>query len=377
MLTSFSFRVTDIKYNSPAHNSGKVEDGDEIVQINYQTVVGWQYKKVLMQLQESATDVLLTLKKRPKHTKIYGQLGLIKLPSKKRSIPYRWDNLPSPRVELFHMPDLLMPASQVIEKEVVSDIESGNESETPNESKLSEAESRLYLPKPRAAVLQRRHTICGDDLTNFQNIGNLVLWHNRKSNKENLESPSLRDKSVSFQFLVELSPRPTTCIGINENLSANRLKSSLPSVITNAKQSDTIPECDEKQESEMNLSGAKVVRFDSNKSLDYNHDPKYTCNVEDTIIESFTPIPYVDDEELAAETVTPDQFAPEPLKRAEPPKPAPRAYVEHNRQNDSYVEAVNIIVVNREFVKRGRLDKSHSTPTYESGNFRMLCNVLS
>lgn len=65
-------RVTDIKYNSPAHNSGKIEEGDEIVQINYQTVVGWQYKKVLQQLQESTTEVYLTLKKRPKHTKIYG-----------------------------------------------------------------------------------------------------------------------------------------------------------------------------------------------------------------------------------------------------------------------------------------------------------------
>lgn len=46
-------RITEIKFNSPAHNSGKVEEGDEIVQINYQAVVGWEYKKVLLQLQES------------------------------------------------------------------------------------------------------------------------------------------------------------------------------------------------------------------------------------------------------------------------------------------------------------------------------------
>lgn len=65
IMPSYQFihRVTDVKYNSPAHNSGKVEDGDEIVQINYQTVVGWQYKKVLLQLQDlSSTDVILTLK---------------------------------------------------------------------------------------------------------------------------------------------------------------------------------------------------------------------------------------------------------------------------------------------------------------------------
>lgn len=45
-----------------------------ILQVNYQTVVGWQRQKVLMLFQESPPDVLLTLKKRPKHTKIYGQI---------------------------------------------------------------------------------------------------------------------------------------------------------------------------------------------------------------------------------------------------------------------------------------------------------------
>jgi connector enhancer of kinase suppressor of Ras 2 len=211
IMPSYQFihRVTDVKYNSPAHNSGKVEDGDEIVQINYQTVVGWQYKKVLLQLQDlSSTDVILTLKKRPKHTKIYGQLmGLIKLPSKKRSLPYRFDNLPSPRVELINVPDLLIPAATkpiAIKNEIEieeTDDSSGNESDlmTPTEIKSVEKEHRLYLPKPRA-VLQRRHTICGDDLVNFKHIGNLVLWHERKHHKENLDSPSLRDKSISVSF---------------------------------------------------------------------------------------------------------------------------------------------------------------------------------
>lgn len=213
IMPSYQFihRVTDVKYNSPAHNSGKVEDGDEIVQINYQTVVGWQYKKVLLQLQDlSSTDVILTLKKRPKHTKIYGQLmGLIKLPSKKRSLPYRFDNLPSPRVELINVPDLLIPVvattkPNTIKNEEIeeTDDSSGNESDllTPTEIKSVEKEHRLYLPKPRA-VLQRRHTICGDDLVNFKHIGNLVLWHERKIYKENLDSPSLRDKSISVRTI--------------------------------------------------------------------------------------------------------------------------------------------------------------------------------
>lgn len=162
---------------------------------------------MILLLQDlSTTDVILTLKKRPKHTKIYGQLmGLIKLPSKKRSLPYRFDNLPSPRVELINVPDLLIPAvtkphsikkNEEIEE---TDDSSGNESDllTPQIQSVDK-EHRLYLPKPRA-VLQRRHTICGDDLVNFKHIGNLVLWHERKIYKENLESPSLRDKSISVR----------------------------------------------------------------------------------------------------------------------------------------------------------------------------------
>jgi connector enhancer of kinase suppressor of Ras 2 len=63
--------------------------------------------------QESPTDVFLTLKKRPRHTKVYGQIYMkpYRLPSKKRAAPYtRWhDNLPSPRPELLTIPDFEMP----------------------------------------------------------------------------------------------------------------------------------------------------------------------------------------------------------------------------------------------------------------------------
>jgi len=199
-------RITDVKFNSPAHNSGKVEDGDEIVQINYQTVVGWQFKKVLVQLQESPTDVLLTLKKRPRHSnRIYGQLGLIKLPSKKRTLPFpspiRIEQIASsPRIEIIQE---LLPQKQAAGRKESDTESSENESDilTPTETKPLEKELRLYLPKPRA-VLQRRHTICGDDLINYKNIGNIVLWHERKLNKDELGTGNLRDKSVSVSIFV-------------------------------------------------------------------------------------------------------------------------------------------------------------------------------
>lgn len=83
------------------------------LQVNYQTVVGWQRKKVLLLFQESPPDLVLTVKKRPRHTKVYGQIYMkpYRLPSKKRATPYsRWnDNLQSPRPELLTIPDIEMP----------------------------------------------------------------------------------------------------------------------------------------------------------------------------------------------------------------------------------------------------------------------------
>lgn len=219
--------------------SGKIEDGDEIIQINYQTVIGWHYKRVLQQLQESPPDVLLTLKKRPKHIKIYGQIYMkpYRLPSKKRALPYRLsENLPSPRIELIPSQNfpMLLPLP---EKNNLSDSDSSSSTSsiliTDEPSKGNEKDLRLYLPKPRA-VLQRRNTICGDQASGFRN--NIIFWH-EINNKTDQDSQSLRDKSVSFGFGLE-TMRPTTYIGIHNVGNsfdkcgdlANALKSSLPDI---------------------------------------------------------------------------------------------------------------------------------------------------
>lgn len=228
-----------MKYNSPAHVSGKIEDGDEIIQINYQTVVGWDLKRVLEQLKESPTDVLLTLKKRPRHTKIYGQIYMkpYRLPSKKRSLPYRFsENLPSPRIELMPSQNfpMLMPLP---EKNNLTDTDSSSASSIsiPAEpTKTNDKDLRLYLPKPRA-VLQRRNTICGDQAAGFR--GNIRFLHEINI-RQNVEGNSLRDKSVSFGFGLE---RPTV-IGIHSVGTTyqhdkygdlgNALKGSLPDIKT-------------------------------------------------------------------------------------------------------------------------------------------------
>lgn len=261
IFVSDHFRVTDIKYNSPAHISGKIEDGDEIIQINYQTVVGWHYKRVIQQLQESPPDVLLTLKKRPRHTKIYGQIYMkpYRLPSKKRSLPYRFgENLPSPRIEFIPSVQNFPVLLPLTEKGVVGVIgtDGGNLSDSDSSStssillpaesavvKSNEKDLRLYLPKPRA-VLQRRNTICGDQASGFR--GNITFWHEMTIRRTNIEGNSLRDKSVSVGFGLDATKRPITCIGIHSNKEkygdlSGALKGSLPDMKTTKEQERTQP----------------------------------------------------------------------------------------------------------------------------------------
>ncbi|EAA15086.4 AGAP009167-PA [Anopheles gambiae str. PEST] len=351
-------RITEIKFNSPAHNSGKVEEGDEIVQINYQTVVGWEYKKVVQQLQESPPDVLLTLKKRPKHMKIYGQIYIkpYRLPSKKRSLPYRWgESLPSPRaMDTFALQDFTLPLERVPEKHVPSDSESeGSDILTVTDAKEAEKEIRLYLPKPRA-VLQRRHT-----LSSFKDLVGVSSWHEPQGGKPlpSSDLQSLRDKSVSFGFGLEMAPRPTTtCLGLGggsaDGTGANHgavpakcssfggLQSSLPDIAYKA-------------------GVSKVVRFESSTKADQCHvDTQYTCQVDSTVLETFEPIPYVD-EDLPAAVVQP----PPTTGSGTGSKPIPMQ--RHLAKEPEVAEAINTVVVNREMVKRGRLDKSYSTPAYD------------
>lgn len=215
--------------------------------------------------------------------KILGQIYIkpYRLPSKKRSLPYRWDSLPSPRVELFTMPNFPLPLALVPEKSNSSDSESsGSEMLTPNDVKESQKDLRLYLPKPRA-VLQRRHTISGDDLMSFKNVDNLISWHERKEKEQMVDSPSLRDKSVSFGFGLELTPRPTTCLGISSNSST--VKTSLPNINKNIAEKvkkmtalEIVPDSKgEIFEQKLKTGVSKVVRFDSNMKFDeYNHDSK-------------------------------------------------------------------------------------------------------
>ncbi|XP_069787701.1 connector enhancer of kinase suppressor of ras 3 isoform X1 [Narcine bancroftii] len=60
--------VTGTTENSPADRSRKIHAGDEVIQVNQQTVVGWQLKNLVGKLREDPAGVILLLKKRPANT---------------------------------------------------------------------------------------------------------------------------------------------------------------------------------------------------------------------------------------------------------------------------------------------------------------------
>ncbi|KAK4879133.1 hypothetical protein RN001_007279 [Aquatica leii] len=229
-------QIAEIKYGSPAHNSSKIQEGDEIVQVNYQTVVGWQRKNVLLLLQESPPEIVLTLKKRPKHTKVYGQIYMkpYRLPSKKRATPYsRWnDNLPSPQLLAIHdLPDIPPPRVQPVVPQSETETEISSSSDSESLDSALDGNRRVYPLKPRP-VLQRRNTVTGASPTSkrpqqaieqyWQQLKNQAASKHSSSytiqtNKYEDESALLRDKSVSCGDGFELSPRPTTVIGLASN----------------------------------------------------------------------------------------------------------------------------------------------------------------
>lgn len=49
-----------------------------MVQVNYQTVVGWHPKKMLRLMEENPSELILTLKKRPRHH--HNHLGIYMKP---------------------------------------------------------------------------------------------------------------------------------------------------------------------------------------------------------------------------------------------------------------------------------------------------------
>ncbi|XP_064206869.1 connector enhancer of kinase suppressor of ras 2-like isoform X1 [Anguilla rostrata] len=60
--------ITGTTEGSPADRCKKIHAGDEVIQVNLQTVVGWQLKNLVNSLRGDPSGVTLTVKKRPQST---------------------------------------------------------------------------------------------------------------------------------------------------------------------------------------------------------------------------------------------------------------------------------------------------------------------
>ncbi|KAI1903157.1 hypothetical protein AGOR_G00024320 [Albula goreensis] len=60
--------ITGTTEGSPADRCKKIHAGDEVIQVNHQTVVGWQLKNLVNSLRGDPSGVTLTVKKRPQST---------------------------------------------------------------------------------------------------------------------------------------------------------------------------------------------------------------------------------------------------------------------------------------------------------------------
>lgn len=66
--TLSSLTIEEVKFQSAAHRSGRISHGDEIVQVGYQTVIGWPPEKVIDLIKEYNSEIILTVRKKPVQT---------------------------------------------------------------------------------------------------------------------------------------------------------------------------------------------------------------------------------------------------------------------------------------------------------------------
>ncbi|XP_072755267.1 uncharacterized protein Cnk [Anoplolepis gracilipes] len=364
ILPSFhgAHQIAEIKFGSAAHQCGKMEEGDEIVQVNYQTVVGWERKNLLELFRESPAEILLTLKRRPRHTKVYGQIYIkpYRLPSnKKTSYTTRWQhNLPSPRPELLTIPDFTMPLPRHMPKnpspEPASILDTVNMLDTMATDSDSDSEVepplsiRLYSAKPRNLV-QRRATITGASPTSKHGIDIEQFWKELK--QEHSTTFQLRDKAASCahgldNVLPVVNIRPQTCLGLESakkrkktDEQTNDKKVQFEEKLTDVESTHpddvkkTIHNAKEKVTSTQSCDdGTNVTNKNSN-----NKEQVLTNNVDDSNNISDIIVPLDECNNFIDDTWS----------------------INKNASENEAETGVRYVK------ERGKLDKSHSTPAYD------------
>jgi len=241
--------VGGIKFQSPSHRCGRIEEGDEIIQVSYQTVVGWQLKKLVSSMKEHPTEILLTIKKRPRHSNITGQVIVLKpykIPSRKaghRTNASRVKNAATTTAGSGEDDDAFLP-----------------------DGKHSKPVYQLYPRRPKLQV-RRRATISGASPTISQppiRIEDLVVdMDKKKDKKESINrsishDPSKHPKNLSRGLSVDV---PSTQVPFVNNNNNNTISNNNNITHTNSNSINSINNNKPLSSSSPKLPYAKVHPF--------------------------------------------------------------------------------------------------------------------
>lgn len=235
-------QLADIRFGSPAHASGAVHIGDEIVQVGSQCVIGWSGASVvqLCAATSAAAGGELALRVRRRAARAPPALAtpqLHRMHRLQRFRPPHYVYADFSRCELSPLPASPPAPPDGVSEEGAERTRADSPPASSDESEpLSPPASpthmhldhtRMYPPKPRAAV-QRRHTISGGSPL-YKRPSHAIeqFWQELKQQRWGHEGGSTsmtptpddialyaRDKAVSCSTGLELSPRPRTCLGV-------------------------------------------------------------------------------------------------------------------------------------------------------------------
>lgn len=155
-----SLTIEEVVFSSPAHRSGRISSGDEIIQIDYQTVVGWSLEKVKNLIKTYTGEIILTIKKKPSQSSLNPSVIVMKpyaIPLK-RILSHNSDSMHLTQDNEYSERDRSMDAQQVFADNQEELIGEEMALEPPKEPKGPVYE--IQSNKPRRE-LKRRVSISG------------------------------------------------------------------------------------------------------------------------------------------------------------------------------------------------------------------------
>ncbi|XP_064187825.1 connector enhancer of kinase suppressor of ras 3-like isoform X2 [Anguilla rostrata] len=203
--------ITGTTEHSPADRTCKVHAGDEVIQVNHQTVVGWQLKNLVGKLREDPGGVVLVLKKRPTATSGFTPAPLKNMrwkpplvqniPSLTKAQPSQGSGVSSGKKEKLAILDLYIPPPPSVPY-TPRDVKTSTSASSSTSASTSTRQKGSESPNSFLDKENRRRFSLTD--YNKMGIGPVVA---------SVPKPQLRDRTSSRGKPRPLSMPADTCVG--------------------------------------------------------------------------------------------------------------------------------------------------------------------